>query len=200
MNIYYCLVPTTKILKKEMEKREMKAYVRIEVADDFSYTEENPLVVLDWSIYKKDNFIHVTKGDKGYVVSFVGSLFVTEEHCFYRHREFQLLLDKFSINKVKNMTARKIAVSSGLKDVNKGYTIYSDGTCQVVATKHFNPDEPHETLLATLEFSNDTTWALAEVHNTKYQYRILYVWENPHRIMNDINKTGLGNPVLSTEL
>ena len=180
----------------------MSTYKRLNVEEDFEYTEENPLLISGWTIFKDRNgSINVRKEDKGYIMNFTGSLFVTDDHCFYRYKEFQLLLDRFDIDKIKKMTAskNKITLFSGVKDINKGFTVYSDGKAVISKTKKYNEGEDIETMLNVIEFT-DQTWALAEMHNTKYTYRILYVWDNSHKIMNKLSEIGIGSPLISTEI
>ena len=188
-----------------------KGAIRIEIDTNFKGTKENPMVVkpntdsgISWSIFKEDKSVVVEKdGTEMYRWEFNGSLFIMgDEYCYYRHKGFQTLLDAFRIDKVIKVNPDKepkVDVVCGVKELDKSFSIYSDGMVEIKKAADIRVGEPHQTKRFTIVFHN-ATWAIVDTKNTRHSYRTMYCWdESPHIKLMELNKSGIGLPKFSSK-
>lgn len=182
--------------------------VRIDIDSNFKCGREDPRIVkvgdTVWSVYRTvDHGIIILKnGNTEYAwKTEEAAIFLMEDYCYYRHKEFQLLLDSFRIDKVKRMKEGEelqLDLICGVRGLDKSFAAYTDGQIESLSVKNSNLGKEHETQIHKVAFDNPT-WALVETKNTRFVYRTFYCWDpSPHMLLKDLNKTGLGMAKISS--
>ena len=188
-----------------------KGAIRVEIDANFVNTKNNPKVIIPsdevtWEIYKDGTDVVVCKnGDELYRWAFTGSLFVMgDEYCYYRHKDFQMLLDSFRIDKVQKIDSakgkeQKVDVVCGVKELDKSFSIYCDGEVEIRKVADIRVGTPHQTKRFTCVIHN-ATWALVDTKNTRHEYRTMYCWDvSPHMKLKELNESGIGLPKFSSK-
>lgn len=179
-----------------------KSAVRLEIDSNFVNRKSSPYTVTigknEWVVYRElnDSITVLMNGVRKYSYTIdEGTIFIMEDYCFYRHKEFQLLLDSFHIDKVKRVKpdeSVKVPLICGVKGLDKSFSVFTDGHINVLDVKNINEGKEHQTQLHTITFDG-ATWAMVETKNTRFSYRTFYCWEeSPHLLLKDLNKSGLG--------
>lgn len=185
-----------------------KTAVRLEVDKNFVNRKSNPKEITvgetTWGVYRAfdDGIIILRNGKQEYAFRFEdGVVFLMEDYCYYRYKEFQLLLDSFHIDKVKRVKLdEEVSVSliCGVKELEKSFAVYTDGDIIVMAVKNINEGKSHQTQQYKISFDR-ASWAIVDTKNTRFNYRTLYCWnESPHLLLKELNKSGLGNAKLAS--
>ena len=128
-----------------------------------------------------------------------GSLFLTDSYCFFRYREFQLMLDMFLIDKVVNDAelnggafALNLVSGFGKETEDMGYSVYTNADFYVIGEEERYVGEDRHTKSIRFCFENPK-WILVEIRNKKGTYRTLYTWgEKPQIMLKELSKNGIG--------
>lgn len=191
-----------------MNSNNNKTAVRLEVDKNFTNRKNNPHRIdvgeTTWEVYRAldEGIIILKEGKQEYAFRFEeGVVFLMEDYCYYRYKEFQLLLDSFHIDKVKRVKPEEtitVSLICGVKELAKSFTVFSNGGINVLGVKNINEGKSHQTQLYKIEFER-ASWAIVDTKNTRFSYRTLYCWnESPHLLLKELNKSGLGLPKLAS--
>ena len=183
---------------------------RVEINPDFAKNETGKALLYRvgrtrWVIHRNENndlFVNAVNQphlNKIFANATAGSLFLADTYCFFRYREFQLMLDMFLIDKVVNDAALdggafalNLVSGLGKETEDMGYSVYTNADFYVVGEEERYAGEERHTKSIRFCFEKPK-WILVEIRNKKGTYRTLYTWgEKPHIMLKELSKTGIG--------
>ena len=183
---------------------------RIDITGDFNHTIDNPMVEHSWDIYKDEmtDTLRVrghsrAPGLRNYEFKFnEGSLFLVntydKKYVYFRHKEFQDLLDLFAITKIdkKDPNEAVCELTCGTDhERNKSFKIFTDGEFYIKDTVS-NEDDSSTTY--TVGFNN-ANWVILETDGGKGKiYRTFVADVSPHNVLLTVPKPELLEPVWSS--